>query len=210
MSYRVQDSQIKGAKEIVISKCLWYTLSMIKDIQGFEGLYAITTDGKIWSYPRNRRHKSKKGLEFDVLYKGKWLTNKFNKKDGYFYIILSDKNHKEITQKVHRLVAMNFIPNTETKKEVNHKNAIKTDNRVENLEWVTRQENATHAAENGLLPSGEKHHNARLSDNDIFKIKELSTQGLSQTKIAKMFGVRQPHISRIITGVRRKTYGIYN
>lgn len=86
---------------------------------------------------------------------------KLNKiKKGYFHITLR-KNGIQRTFKAHRLVAANFIVNTEIKSEINHKNAIKTDNRVENLEWVTRQENVYHAKINNLM-KGKKGADSHL------------------------------------------------
>lgn len=53
--------------------------------------------------------------------------------------------------RVHRLVALTFIPNPESKETVNHINGVKKDNHVENLEWATRSENTQHAWDNGLI-----------------------------------------------------------
>ena len=63
---------------------------------------------------------------------------------GYYYVLLTKCSKKYFTR-VHRLVALAFIPNYKDKKEVNHKNGIKIDNIVENLEWVTPSENMLHA-----------------------------------------------------------------
>ena len=70
-------------------------------------------------------------------------------KCGYKVIRLCNKYHYK-TYYVHRLVAENYIFNEHSKKDVNHKNGIKTDNRVENLEWCTRSENLIHAFKTGL------------------------------------------------------------
>lgn len=79
-------------------------------------------------------------------------------KTGYFSVAFSyGKKVKRFS--VHRLVAITFIPNPERKRTVNHINGIKTDNRVENLEWATYKENIRHAFDNGLAVAlkGEDH-----------------------------------------------------
>lgn len=98
----------------------------MKQIYGFENYY-IDETGNIYS---NR---------------GKLKTLNTRKgKNGYVYVDLW-KNGKGYSKTVHRLVAETFIPNPDNKSEVNHKNGIKTDNNVENLEWVTRTENQRHS-----------------------------------------------------------------
>lgn len=72
--------------------------------------------------------------------KGK-LLKLVKDKNGYIKINITDKNHKGKNIGVHRLVAKAFIPNTENKSEVDHINTIRSDNRVENLRWVTPFEN---------------------------------------------------------------------
>jgi len=71
----------------------------------------------------------------------------FNNGNGYFRVHISKVKEK---QYIHRLVASAYLPNKENKPQVNHKNGNKSDNRVENLEWVTRCENVQHSYDSGL------------------------------------------------------------
>lgn len=94
----------------------------LRDIPGYEGLYQITTDGKVFSLRRKIYMKQ----QMD--------------RDGYMCVNLYDQEGKLKKYFVHRLVAMTYIPNPEGKATVNHLNEIKNDNRVENLTWATMKE----------------------------------------------------------------------
>ena len=109
------------------NKIIW------KDIPGYEGLYKVSNTGKIFSVVTNR--------ELSVI----------QKKDGYTCISLCDKDHNKKQYRIHQLVAKAFIPNPNNYPFINHKNEIKNDNRVENLERCTDLENKHHAIENGLV-----------------------------------------------------------
>ena len=97
----------------------------MKDIKGYEGLYAITEDGKVWSYRSNR-----------------FLKTNINR-SGYQYVVVSVGGERK-TFTIHKLVAEAFIPNPEGKQQVNHKDEDKTNNKVENLEWMTAIENVNY------------------------------------------------------------------
>lgn len=76
----------------------------------------------------------------------------FKDKDGYLSCTLRNEDGTKTKYRVHRLIAMAFIPNPLNKPEVNHINSIRDDNRAENLEWVTRSENEKHAFRDGRFP----------------------------------------------------------
>ena len=154
-----------------------------KDIAGCSNDYQISNLGNI---------KNKKGLI---------LKQKINKYRGNYKLIILSKYGNRILR-VHRLVAKTFIPNPLNKPEVNHINGDKTDNRVENLEWVTRKENTIHMYKTGL--GGGKTYKSKLTDENVIEIKELLKKGLLHKEIALKFNVSQTTISLIKKGTRKK------
>jgi hypothetical protein len=157
-----------------------------RDVTGYEGLYQVSNLGRVKSFPCPGNY-GRSGIRTPIThYKGyKWL-----------YLSKDKEKHNF---KIHRLVAMAFIPNPNNYPQVNHKNGIKDDNYVENLEWCNNSQNIQHAYDTGLAQGkGEKHFRSKFKDEDIKKIRNLK---LSQSKIAKRYGVCKSTIQCIL--VRR-------
>ena len=158
------------------------------DIKGFEGLYQIRMiEEEPWVEIKTLRYKSKRELKkFDKSSKGYHVVRLFKKNQPY----------RVYQKKVHRLVALQYIPNLENKCTVNHKNGIKTDNRIENLEWLTILENNRHARENGLIDNrGEKNFNFKgkigvykdgVLIDTITGRKEMVLKGWGKTHVYKV------------------------
>ncbi len=125
-----------------------------RNVVGYEGLYQVSNLGRIKSLQR----KKPRIVKPDIIH------------TGYLRVMLY-KDGKTKKHYTHVLVAKSFIPNPENKSDVNHINGIKTDNRVENLEWVTRSENIIHAFANGLSRIGTKHGKAKFTADQVREIR---------------------------------------
>jgi hypothetical protein len=110
---------------------------------------------------------------------------------GYKLVTLHYKG-KAFTRKVHRLVAQAYIDNPENLATVNHKDGIKTNNKVNNLEWMSAPNNMKHGFKTGLHTIGEKRKAGRkvkLTNKDVIEIKKMIQEGRGNTEIGKFFGV---------------------
>lgn len=163
-----------------------------KSIPGLPSIYQASSLGRIRCLPyvgKTTCRWSKN--EIDVNFPLKILTCRNLTKKGYI-------RHKlnYVHWFAHRLVAITYLPNPENKPQINHKNGIKTDNRPENLEWVTNQENRDHAKANGLISIGEN-NNSKLKNSDILIIRSMLKDKIPQRVIAQQFNVSQQTISHV-------------
>jgi len=153
--------------------------------------YFITTEGRVFS------SKSDKFLKLFIR-KHKYL--------GYPEFKLNGIK----TLRVHRCVAELFIPRMEGKDQVNHIDGNKTNNNIENLEWVSQTENQIHSWETGLRKMTDEHKEklsisnqgkgAKITEDNVREIFELFNSGIDQKYIGVKFNVNRKHISAILCG----------
>jgi hypothetical protein len=165
-----------------------------KDVVGYENLYKISNLGRVLSVKR----KVWNGFAF-VEKKEKIMKQNYSHK-GYLTLGLR-KNGKGKGHQVHRLVAQAFIDNPLNKKTVNHKNGIKDDNNLKNLEWMTVKENVRHSWKNKLCTrkKGELNCQSKLKEVEVLNIKKL-LNNMTQVEIAKIYNVHPSTIHLIKKG----------
>lgn len=119
-------------------------------ITHYEGYYEISSQLNIRSIARSKTTKA----GYYKPERARTITQRINNK-GYLTVTLSKNGHTR-TELVHRLYALTFLPNPQNLPILNHKNGIKLNNRLENLEWTTYRENSIHAYKTGLYKSNER------------------------------------------------------
>jgi hypothetical protein len=165
-------------------------------VKGFEGSYEVSNLGQVRSLDRTIVRSDGKTMSF----KGRmYLPQK--DKNGYLILGLRIARQPKYVAKVHRLVAIAFIPNPEGKPHVNHLDGVKTNNVVENLEWATNLENNVHAVAAGLMVyrRGEEHMNAKVAPEVVRQVRALRELGHSYGQISKVVGIKEQHAWKIGT-----------
>lgn len=137
-------------------------------IEGHIGRYSVDQNGVVFSHLRGRKQPMKPILC----------------SDGYARVSIHDGMGGKKSAAIHRLVCLAFLDADECRQYVNHKNGVKTDNRLSNLEWVTPKENARHAVETGLHKMSKK-----VCDEHIFRAASLRVSGFKLREIAAEIGV---------------------
>jgi len=164
-----------------------------KDIPGYEGLYQASNQGRIKSLPREwmtGRHKHK-------IEHGEIILKPSKDKRGYLRVTLQHNGRKFYL--LHRLVLQAFVG--ESNLDCNHRNGIKSDNRLENLEWCTKSENQKHACRIGLAnQKGENNAASKLKNWDVKIIRKLykNTKYWDEKQLAKLFKVNIGTIRNIV------------
>lgn len=168
---------------------IWYMEEIWRTVPKYPG-YKVSNLGRVKSHHSNTILKPQ--------------TNTY----GYHHVKLSPTcvgewlNPMGIKQElIHRIVLMTFDPHPNMSKlTVNHKNFDKIDNRLENLEWMTAMENFRHGQKGDRQPVGEDHKCAKLTEEDVREIREMSVNGISGQKIAEIYNMGTTQIWRITAG----------
>ena len=166
-----------------------------KDIDGYNGIYQVSNTGKVRSVDRRVYNHFQKGRELKA----------HNNGHGYYNVCLYSENKKEKHAYIHILVAKAFIPNPNNYMQVNHKDFDKANNCVDNLEWVSPQQNKLHYRQSKFCKDVEQAMFNKVEFkifNKIIqyseKIIELWNESLTIKEIAKRLGLGRDFVSNTL------------
>jgi len=165
-----------------------------KDIEGYEGCYQISNYGNVRALDRIVKVFHKKPHPHIRLRKLKGMIL-IPALQGYGYPQVSLCNGTSKSYLIHKLVLNSFVGKN-SGMDCNHINGIKTDNRLENLEWCTRSENVQHAYDTGLSNKGETHSRAKLNELQARIIRRLKGD-MFLKEVANIFRIDPTQVSNI-------------
>lgn len=171
-----------------------------RDISGFKGLYEISNYGRVRSLRKKIKWKGTLRTMPERILKLRHA--------GKYYRIVLYKNGKREDLSLGRLVAKTFVPNPENKPEVNHEDRDTSNNRADNLTWMTPSENVQHSFRVGTrkMIQGEEHRWSKLTNKEVVKIRKLKEENpkLSYAELGRRYDVTPEAISRIVKHVSWK------
>ena len=180
------ESQDKARKIIPIENLegeIWF------DIEKYKGVYMISNKLRIKRIMHRKNPTNK-------------LMKYYSPENDYHIagLTVNGKTHSEL---VHRLLAITFLPNPLNLPEVNHKNGIKSDNQIENLEWCTTKENIQHSFDTGLNKGkkGENHNLSKLTEKDVLDIRAIG-RSVSAKILAEKYNTGEQNIYKILRRIR--------
>ena len=164
-----------------------------KDIPEYKGWYQVSNHGQV-----------KRIAEWPPFRKGRILKPKPVGRDRRYRNVFLSKKGKVKSFYIHRLVMLSFVGKCPTTHQVNHKDGDKTNNHLDNLEYLTPSQNQKHAMENGLMPGpplliGEKANRSKLTAEQVLKIRELYVpHKITFAMLSKIYDVSKHSIYMII------------
>jgi len=186
-------------------------MELWKDVEGYEGLYQVSSLGRMKSLSRPVKQRNN-----SIQVKSGKIIKGYENKKGYIQMGITKENEKN-TKPMHRWVAEAFITNLENKPQINHIDGVKTNNNINNLEWVTNEENAEHARSLGLMiyrPENLKKATIAAVKANQKKVNRLCLKGgktityNSIKEAGEANGNKEKGISEVLNG-RQKTAGGY-
>jgi hypothetical protein len=162
-----------------------------KEVVNFEGLYKVSNLGRVMSIKEQGGYRANM-----VRPMCRWLIMRASRGTHGYPAVRLMKNKKSHLLRVHRLVALAFIDNKQGKPCVNHKDSVRDNNNVKNLEWCTKKENTQHALKKGRLRNVHGRV-AKMTEKNVKRLRLYSSHGFTDSLNAYIFNISRENASVI-------------